>query len=216
MLASAPSKYGTCREDRRSQPLTRRRKPIMSPRIACRTLSSCLVFGLGLFVICPASPAQGNAESGLLSIVSLEYQINGDKVPREWTLLPYLPYLKMNHPGIVEVAAMATLCQEVAIQHDLAVIARQRSASDLFLLPGTDIPGSRQGTATLDSVMKEFRDVMRGPLIAAAKKGRSQPMRGWTSGVRRTWALAEDQEISATTPRASFRANRTNIDWRSL
>ncbi len=78
-----------------------------------------------------AAPALAG-ETDVLSLVSWQYLLNGKEVPREPSLLPYVPYMRSRDAAVAEVAALSVVCEVTGDQASHAAVGFQRKAEQIL------------------------------------------------------------------------------------
>jgi hypothetical protein len=116
--------------------------------------------------------ASDEARSRVLSLVSLEYQLDGKQTPRTHDAASYLPSLTSGNIAVIEVAALSVYWERYALEMIAKDRARMAAADNFFGGVGLVTGGAsgKQGI-DIDQQRKELDIKMQGPFQQAAKKG---------------------------------------------
>ncbi len=119
-----------------------------------------------------AATATDEARTRVLSLVSLEYRLDGKQTPPTHDAASYLPSLTSGNIGVIEVAALSVYWERYALE----MIAKDRArmvATDKFFGGMGLLTGGASGKQgiDIDQQRKEFDIKMQGPLQQAAKQG---------------------------------------------
>lgn len=129
--------------------------------------------GVGWGVKNLAEAASEKATSDLLALQSWAYQLNGKEVPRQESLLPYLPYLRSRKTSIAEVATLAVLCEVKADQATVATMGFYKTVLGPLGASPTDSVEAQAHKARIEARQDEFLNQLKEPLDAAVDRGLS-------------------------------------------
>jgi TolA-binding protein len=124
---------------------------------------------ISLFAV--TASADDDERSKVLSLVSLEYKLDGIDHARSHDLLPYLPLLTSGDFGVTEVAALSVLWEQYTIVPHRAFKSRINAVEGLFGGMKIRPPGVKDDEQDLEAAMKEARERLSGPLQEAIKRG---------------------------------------------
>jgi hypothetical protein len=165
---------------------------------------------LALFLAVNGQPgcawAFDEESSRVLSLVSLEYKLGREKVPRSRDPQSYLRAIGSGDRPVVEVAALSMFWERYALEY--AALSRERMASVDDLIGGMGLltPGGRGPNPEIERQRKDFDARLKGPLQQAIRQGAlaafekkdvlSVPSRGFEEEIRGGLAHALDVQAN--------------------